>query len=901
MNTKKFLPLVVSVLALASCGSSPSSQSSSNSSKQSSSSLSQSSAESTESSSRQTSSSSQATSASEESSSQSVSSSEEGVDFDIIVETHLVDVSDLTLNYYEDKGGYLVEDYRGEEKDILLPSSYGEGEDKKPIVGIGDNAFSLREGVRTIELPSSFVEIGASAFAGSSVQLIYVTSSLRKIADTAFVDSEVVFYEENGLTYLPSKENKTCLLLGTIGKEATISDKVEIILGKADANFANGDKPLNLPDLKYVGESAFNYNKGLTQVSFSEKLEELGKYSFQGSRVTMVDLPSGKIGESAFSGCSGITSLHLGKDVTDIGEDAFTGLTAVTDFQIDEENKVYASLLSGLIRKEDNTLIAHFDFSATSLTLPSTVKSLGQGVFKNHSKLVSVNLSSVPLTEIPASCFYGSTSLSSVTLPSGLENIGSMAFYRCSALASIKLNEGLLTIGKYSFAESGLTSLTIPDSVTKVDQGALSMCSKLAEITLGLNLKTFDGVLEGCTALKKFHLNSKSLESIGGYGTYTKEDGSMGEQYDLQACKLSELTFGEKVEIVPACAFTNQTSLPSSLTIPDSIKQIGSGAFRGCTQLTTLTLGKGLESLAANAFGGCTRLNNLTINGSKISKVSSTVGGKTVSAFEGCPLGNVDFGEGAGIPAAFFAGNSGLTSYTVPSNVATIGTSAFLNCSGLKTLTLHNAITKIGDNAFYNCAALTSVNVPNGSIGNYAFNGCSSASKITIGQGVTSIGEQAFKGCSKAEELVYGADSVSSIDTGRGGLFDGCPLKTITFLDTVTNIPGAFLYKSYTYDLTAINLNAGCKTIGDGAFIGMANLTDLYLPSSLQTIGRRAFDECSKLAKVFIPSSVPTLYDNSFPTATELYFEDASLPSGLPSDFATKHVCHFNSSRSDVI
>ena len=894
MNTKKFLPLVISVLALASCGTSPSSQSTSNSSEKSSSSLSQSSSTSSESSF------SQFSSSSGESSSQSVSSSEEGVDFDIIRETHLVDVSDLTLNYYEDKGGYVVEDYRGEETDILLPSSYGEGEDEKPIVAIGANAFSLREGVRTIELPSSIVEIGASAFAGSSVQLIYVTSSLRKIADTAFVDSEVVFYEEGGLTYLPSKENKTCLLLGTIGKDATISSKVEVILGEANENFSNGDKPFNLSDLKFIGERAFSYNRGLTEINFSEKLEELGSACFQGSRITLVNLPNGKIGASAFSGCNRITSLHLGKDVTDIGEDAFTGLTAVTDFQIDEENEVYASLLSGLLRKEDSTLIAHFDFTATSLVLPSTVKSLGYGVFKSHSKLVSVNLSSVPLTEIPASCFYGCTSLSSVTLPSGLESIGSMAFYRCSALASVKLNEGLLTIGRYSFGESGLTSFTIPDSVTTVDQSALSMCTKLTELTLGLNLKTFDGVLEGCTGLKKFHLNSKQLQSIGGYGTYTKEDGAMGEEYDLQSCQLTELTFGDKVEIVPACAFTNQTSLPSSLTIPDSIKQIGSGAFRGCTQLTTVTLGKGLEGLDANAFGGCTRLNNLTVNSSKISKIGSTVGGKTVSAFQGCPLGNVSFGEGAGIPPTFFSGNTGLTAYTVPSGVTTIGASAFLNCSGLKTLTLHDSITKIGNNAFYNCSALTSINVPSGSIGSYAFNGCSSATKITIGQYVTSIGEQAFKGCSKVEELVYGADSISSIDTSRGGLFDGCPLKKVTFADTVTKIPDGLLYRSYTYDLTSININEGCKSIEGGAFIGMANLTDLYLPSTLQTIGRRAFDECSKLAKAFIPSSVTTLYDNSFLTTTELYFEAASLPSGLPSDFATKHVCHFNSSRSDA-
>jgi len=123
-----------------------------------------------------------------------------------------------------------------------------------------------------------------------------------------------------------------------------------------------------------------------------------------------------KIGDNAFFGCSGLTSIILPSGVTEIGYNAFSGC-------------------SGL----------------TSLTLPSGV------------------------TEIGYFAFSGCSGLTSLTLPSGVTEIGYNAFSGCSGLTSIILPSGVTEIGGYAFFGcSGLTSLTLPTGVTKIGYDAFT-------------------------------------------------------------------------------------------------------------------------------------------------------------------------------------------------------------------------------------------------------------------------------------------------------------------------------------------------------------------------------------------------------------------------------------------
>ena len=147
------------------------------------------------------------------------------------------------------------------------------------------------------------------------------------------------------------------------------------------------------------------------------------------------------------------------------------------------------------------------------------------------------------------------------------------------------------------------------------------------------------------------------------------------------------------VESIGAYAFY-QYLLLTSLTTPESLKNIGENAFMNCTNLENVDLSNGVESIGAYAFGSCNGLKNLVL-GNKL----KTIGNQ---AFNNC--NNADF-----------------TSLTIPENVESIGAYAFYN----------NNLLEININV-------------NGSIGEYAFSKSKSATLITIGTGVESIGANAF-------------------------------------------------------------------------------------------------------------------------------------------------------------
>ena len=135
----------------------------------------------------------------------------------------------------------------------------------------------------------------------------------------------------------------------------------------------------------------------------------------------------------------------------------------------------------------------------------------------------------------------------------------------------------------------------------------------------------------------------------------------------------------------------------SNTIIPNSVTSIGDGAFRGCTGLTSVTIPNSVTSIGGSAFYGC----------------------------------------------------SGLTSVTIPNSVTSIGDHAFEYCSGLTSVTIGNSVTSIGDGAFKWCTGLTSVTIPNSvtTIGVAAFSRCKGLVSVTIGNGIELINYAAFSKC----------------------------------------------------------------------------------------------------------------------------------------------------------
>ena len=171
----------------------------------------------------------------------------------------------------------------------------------------------------------------------------------------------------------------------------------------------------------------------------------------------------------------------------------------------------------------------------------------------------------------------------------------------------------------------------------------------------------------------------------------------------------------------------------TNITIPNDVISIGDGSFAGCNSLTHISIPNSVISIGEDAFFGCENLTYITIPDS----VTSIGGG----AFCSCNRLIAFYGKFAsddnrclvidGVLNSFAP--SGLTSYTIPDNVTSIGNYAFDACSSLTSVIIPDSVISIGYCAFYKCSSLTSVTIPDSvtSIGNYAFFSCSSLTSVS--------------------------------------------------------------------------------------------------------------------------------------------------------------------------
>ena len=222
----------------------------------------------------------------------------------------------------------------------------------------------------------------------------------------------------------------------------------------------------------------------------------------------------------------------------------------------------------------------------------------------------------------------------------------------------------------------------------------------------------------------------------------------------FMGCSLTSITIPNSVTEIGCFAFCDCISL-TSITIPNSVTEIGNYAFMGCSSLTSITIPNSVTEIGCSAFSGCSRLTEFISEYASYDRRCLIKDGRMLA----------------------FAPYD-ITKYTIPNSVTKIGSSAFSDCSSLTSITIPNSVTEIGHSAFSGCSRLTEFfseyasydrrclikdgrmlafapnditkyTIPNSvtEIGDYAFMGCSSLTSITIPNSVTEIGCWAFRDC----------------------------------------------------------------------------------------------------------------------------------------------------------
>ena len=106
--------------------------------------------------------------------------------------------------------------------------------------------------------------------------------------------------------------------------------------------------------------------------------------------------------------------------------------------------------------------------------------------------------------------------MTSITLPDSLKTLGNYAFRDCSELTDINFGKGLEVIGRYSFYYcSGLSNVTIPDNITEISAYAFAYSSNLKTLTIGMNVKTIGSyILSGCSAVNAIYVMSETPPTV---------------------------------------------------------------------------------------------------------------------------------------------------------------------------------------------------------------------------------------------------------------------------------------------------------------------------------------------------------------------------------------------------
>ena len=525
------------------------------------------------------------------------------------------------------------------------------------------------------------------------------------------------------------------------------------------------------------------------------------------------------IGKSAFYD-TGLTTVTIPSTVKSIGDNAFADCAGLKSITAAAGNSCYESDGGVLFDKGKTKLIQYpVALSAASYTVPASVKSICTSAFEECAKIKTVDLSKCALTSVGDFAF-GSTGLTSVAVPATVVSIGESAFGNCGNLTAINVSGDNKNYMSDSFGvlfdKSETELMQFPAGNIKCTAYTIPKAVK----TIGVN------AFYGCAGIKSVEFQADTANKVTKIG-----DGAF-----FGCTGLSDIAVPEGVTAIGDYAFSSAGL--KTVSFSNSVASIGDSAFLNCTNLTGINVDSGNANYKSE--------NGVLFNSDKSELIQYPVGNKAASY--SIPVSVTYIGDYA------FYGGTYLASVIFPddkaSKVNNIGAGAFYYCTALTSVAIPKSVTSVGNYAFNSCTALTSVIIPNGvaRIGYYAF-GSTGLASVAIPASVQTIGMGTFGLCTNLKSITVDSGN-ADYKSDSGVLFDK---------DETTLIK--FPIKS---EITSYTVPKSVTVIADGAFNSCADLNSVIIPSGVKSIGTTVFYHCADLASVTIPDSVAAIGYEAF-------------------------------------
>ena len=570
----------------------------------------------------------------------------------------------------------------------------------KGVKSIGKGAFRNCSSIKIIVMADQVTEIGDSAFINctklNDVTMGYATASIGtgafaqcnniksftcKADNPPTVGDETCFaaFQDQAtlkVGYFAAPKYQAAEYWAAFKSIETFNDGIDGIYYSIDGNQAT----VTYRDNKYSSYSG--------DVVIPESFEHDGvTYQVTG------------IGDKAFKGCAGLTSVTIPNTVSWIGSNAFKGCMGLS-----------------------------------SINLPVTLTALNEHAFDSCG-ITSIIIPET-ITAIPTGCFANCYMLETVTLPAELTTIGKEAFYRCNSLKSIDLPETITTLEQGAFKSSGLTSFTLPPQITTISAELLRYTSDMKTVTLHDKLTTIGSFSFANCGFSRIDipLSVREIKANAFYSSYITSivipDSvtTLGKKAFSNCIRMTNAHIGNGIKVIGDSTFYWSPYSPREVSFGDSsqLTTIGASAFAH-NKLERIDLPKTVKSIGTRAFESCKSLKTIDL-------------GDRLTAIAGHTFENSD----------------ALEEVKMPNTVKSIGEEAFSHCYNLKVINMSDSLTYISSYAFWQCRNLKRMRIPDmvTSIGYCLFDQCVSLEEVVFGQSLKTMGSLLFRGCSALKSVI---------------------------------------------------------------------------------------------------------------------------------------------------
>ena len=417
-------------------------------------------------------------------------------------------------------------------KDNETITSFNELQYFTKLTSIGDNAFDGCYNLTSVTIPKSVTSIGERAFYGCGITSITIPESVTSIGERAFYGCGITSITiPESVTSIGNYPFSYCSSLASINVEQENEyydsrNNCNAIIETATNTLIAGCKKTTIPEgVTNIGNNAFSGCSGLTSITIPEGVTSIGDYTFYGcSGLTTITIPEGvtSIGDYTFYGCSGLTTITIPEGATSIGEYAFYQCSSLTSITI----------------PEGVTSIRDYAFygcrSLTSMAIPSSSRMIKAKAFS-----YCTSLSKIIVTDIAAWCgiiydgnsagdfplYYAqhlyrdeNTEITNVVIPKGITRIEPLAFRDAKFITSITIPSSVTFIGREAFrGMHSLTSINIPQGITSIEPYVLQDCQALISVSIPEGVTTIgEHAFRKCYSLTKVVIPS-SVTEIGNY------------------------------------------------------------------------------------------------------------------------------------------------------------------------------------------------------------------------------------------------------------------------------------------------------------------------------------------------------------------------------------------------